>query len=289
MQTINIIGAGRLGQTLGYLWTKYQIAEVQSILNTSEKSTLEAIEFIKRGRYCARITDLPPADVTLISSSDDQICLIAEALAAHGNIKANSLILHCSGVLNSDELSILKQKNALIVSVHPMQSFAKPSLSIERFEGTYCAIEGDAEGVMKAQKLFESIGAITYKIDKKHKAAYHAAGVFASNYVVTLAQQALDCMQLAGVEDTLAMKVITKLMAGTVSNLTETLSPTLSLTGPLKRGDQATIEKHLKGLKTQKLKKLYAILGQATLPLSGVSKAVRQRFLELFKAFKFDH
>ena len=106
------------------------------------------------------------------------------------------------------------------------------------------------------------------KIDKIKKSSYHAAGVFASNYLVTLAQQALSCLKEAGVENEIAMHVITNLMRGTVSNLEKTLSPEHSLTGPIKRGDISTIMKHIASLTDREQKHLYAALGKATLHLT---------------------
>lgn len=268
---VNIIGAGHLGKTIGHLLVKYQVAKVQAICNRSEISSINAINFIGEGKYCPIISELPSADITFITTPDDLISITCEELSKNHFIKKGSLILHCSGSITSDALISVKERGCYIASVHPMRSFAKPELSIEQYNGTYCAIEGDIEALPGIYSLFNSIGSITYEIDKIRKSSYHAAGVFASNYLVTLAQQALSCMQEAGVENKMAMQVITNIMSGTVSNLEKTLSPEQSLTGPIKRGDISTIIKHVESLPNIEQKYLYSDLGKATLHLTDHS------------------
>lgn len=264
---VNIIGAGHLGKTLGRLLAQQEsLIKIAGICNSSKTSTLAALKFIGSGAYYP-ILEMPPADITLIATPDDCLLETCAELAKNPSLKEGSIVMHCSGSLSSEVLNAVKEKSCLIASVHPMRSFAKPELSVEDYEGTYCAIEGDAQAILILKSLFEKIGSITYEIDKRKKSSYHAAGVFASNYVVTLAQQALTCLEEAGVENDIAMHVITTLMKSSVSNLEQTLSPTESLTGPLKRGDIATIKKHMDAL-TGEQKDLYALLGKATLELT---------------------
>ena len=265
---INIIGAGHLGKTIGHLFAKHPLVKIGSICNRSETSSMNAIKFIGQGKYSPTIGELPSADITLITTPDDLISVTCEELSKNEFIKRDGLVLHCSGSLTSDALISVKEKGCYIASVHPMRSFAKPELSIEQYSGTYCAIEGDKGALPKVISLFNSIGSITYEIDKTKKSSYHAAGVFASNYLVTLAQQALSCMKEAGVENEMAMHVITNIMRGTVSNLEKTLSPEQSLTGPIKRGDISTIIKHMESLTDIEQKHLYSALGKATLHLT---------------------
>lgn len=262
---INIIGAGQLGKTIGHLLFKHQVVKIGAICNRSEASAISAIKFIGQGNYCPTIGELLPADITFITTPDDLIAVTCEELSKNQFIKKGSIVLHCSGSLTSDALISIKEKGCFVASVHPMRSFAKPELSVEQYSGTYCAVEGDTEALSTIRGLFNSIGSITYEIDKGKKSSYHAAGVFASNYLVTLAQQALLCMKEAGVGNEMAMHVITNIMQGTVSNLEKTLSPEQSLTGPIKRGDILTITKHIECLTDMEQKHLYSALGKATL------------------------
>ena len=266
---INIIGAGNVGKTIGYLLFNHRLVTIGAVCNTSEESSECAIQFIGSGASCLSIAELPPADITLITTPDDLIIKTCEALSYNKFIKTGSIVLHCSGSLTSDALLSIKKNGCYVASAHSMKSFTRPEQSIEQYSGTYCAIEGDDEAVSTVHFLFNSIGAITYAIDKRNKSFYHAGGVFASNYLITLSQQALSCMKEAGVENEMAMHIITSLMRGTLSNLERTLSPEQALTGPIQRGDVLTIQSHVASLTNSDQKHLYSVLGKATIPLTS--------------------
>lgn len=265
---MNIIGAGNLGKTLGYLLLKQGVVKIGGICNRSLESSASAIQFIGGGNPFNSIAELPPSDITLIATPDEIIQSSCVQLSKNSLLEEGSLVFHCSGSLTSDVLESVKKKECRIMSIHPMRSFAKPELSISEYRGTYCAMEGDDDAINIVKELFEAIGSNTYKINKSNKSIYHAAGVFASNYLITISQQALVCMEEAGVPDDIAIDVITNLMKGSLANLEKTKSPVKSLTGPIKRGDVETVKKHIDSLSDDK-RDLYAALGKATLPLSG--------------------
>lgn len=268
---VNIIGAGNVGKTIGHLLVKNGIAKIGAVQSTTEENAKKAIEFIGDGKFFNTLNELPQADINFITTPDDHI---AETCLEYSNyFKPGSIVIHCSGSLTSDVLSSAKKKGCSIISVHPMRSFAKPEVSILHYEGTFCAIEGDADIFAVISAFFEHIGSITYTINKEKKSFYHAAGVFASNYLVTLSKEASLCMKEAGVENEMAMKIITSIMKGTVNNLEKTLSPEQSLTGPIQRGDLSTIKNHLSALATNNdQRELYSLLGKATLAVANLSE-----------------
>ncbi|QBS12488.1 DUF2520 domain-containing protein [Legionella geestiana] len=266
--SVNIIGAGRLGQTLGRLLTLHQAATINGLCNAHLESARAAADRIGAGKAFAEIHALPPADISFITTPDSAISDAASMLAESPNLKPKSIVLHCSGVENSDLLAALKARDCFVASVHPMRSFANPEQSALQFAGTFAAIEGDAPALECLEPLFSAIGARSCRIAREGKAFYHAAGVFASNYVVTLAEHAKACLNAAGIDDTLAMAMLTNILGSTVANLEASSSPECALTGPINRGDIATLEKHLKTLGDSKDARLYAELGLATLRLT---------------------
>lgn len=272
---VNIIGAGNVGKTIGHLLVKNGSAKIGAVQCRSEQSARKAIDFIGEGKFFDDLNELPQADITFITTPDDHIS--ATCLRYSNYFKPGSIIIHCSGSLTSDVLSSAKEKNCSVVSVHPMRSFAKPEMSIMQYDGTFCAIEGDENILPEINALFGSIGSITYTIKKEKKSFYHAAGVFASNYLVTLSKQASLCMKEAGVENEMAMKIITSIMKGTVNNLEKTLSPEQSLTGPIQRGDISTIKKHMSALSnSSEQRDLYSLLGKATLNVANHGEEKRK-------------
>ena len=86
--------------------------------------------------------------------------------------------------------------------------------------------------------------------------------------MVTLSQQALDCLKEAGVENDIAMPLILNLMRSTVMNLEKTGSRQKALTGPIERGDLVTVERHISSFTNKEQKNLYSVLAKATLELT---------------------
>lgn len=272
---VNIIGAGKIGKTMGRLLVNNNLAKIAGVCNRSLESSMAAIAFIGEGTYFSDMQSLPLADITFITVPDDSICETSVKICHDGKIKPGSIFIHCSGVLTSDVLSAVKVKDALVASFHPMKSFSNPSLSVEDYPGTYCAIEGDPAALNILEPLFNAMGSITYPIEKEKKSLYHAAGVFASNYLVTLTQQAVNCLTGAGVKEQMALTIILSLIKGALANLEQSMSPRDALTGPIQRGDIFTIKTHLSAFFDPELRDLYALLGQFTIPLTAHDLATK--------------
>ncbi len=265
---VNIIGAGRVGKTLGALLVRDAGVVVGGICNQTIESAQNAINFIGSGTACQYICELPPAEITLLTTPDDIISSIVDQICLDGIYRPNSVIVHCSGALSCTILSPLHALGYKVAGVYPLRSFSSPNISLEKFSGTYCTIEGDVSAVFLLKPLLKLIGAITHEIDPNFKAVYHAAAVFASNYIVTLAQQSWLCLLDAGVDKKMAMNLVVNLMQGTVDQICQQSEPAHALTGPIQRGDMATVQLHLNALRLGQQKNLYSILGKATLPLT---------------------
>ncbi|MCH9689192.1 MAG: DUF2520 domain-containing protein [Gammaproteobacteria bacterium] len=272
----NLIGAGKLGKTMARLLFNHGLIRVSGVLNTSLESTLDAIQFIGDGTAYSSIATLPPSNLTLICTPDASIADIAETLSQNQWINQDHMIMHFSGALSAEILSPLANKGCATASLHPMRSFSNPALSLEQYPGTYCAIEGDAKALKRLKPLFEAIGSVVYHIKQEKKSIYHAAGVFASNYLLTLAKQATDCLTEAGVDETIGLNIIADLMQGTLSNLKHTQSLKTSLTGPIQRSDVNTIKKHLEAINNAEQQSLYRALGKATLPITNLNQNTKK-------------
>jgi len=275
---INIIGAGKLGKTIARLLVINKVGIIEGVCNRSLESSNTAVQFIGQGKAYATIADLPSADIVFITTSDDLIEQCANELSKSALLKPNTIVLHCSGTNSSSLLNLVKAKGCYVASVHPMRSFANPSISVERYNGTFCAIEGDEKATVLLFDLFKKIGSIPFKLEGQKKALYHAAGVFASNYLVAICEKALHCLREAGVNDEIATQITLNLMSGTLQNLQSTLSTEKSLTGPIKRGDSNTISKHLEAFSDEALASLYKSLGLA---IVGIAKLPRDKEDEL--------
>lgn len=274
---INIIGCGKLGKTIGKLLSKLPAVVIQGIVNTSIESAEKACEFIGHGKPYVDINSLPSADIYMIATPDSKIKQACDELVCSSNLNKNAIILHFSGSFSSDLLDAAKSKDCHVMSLHPVKSFANPEESVKSFDGTYCGIEGDGYAVEKIKPLFELIGGSLFDIDKRSKSLYHAAGVIANNYLVTLHYTAVKCYVDAGVDEKIAKKLVSMLMSDALRNL-QTLSHNRSLTGPIQRGDTTTITKHIDALDSDAATRdIYTSLGITTVKLTEHSDAKKDQ------------
>ena len=177
---LNLIGAGRVGQTLAHLATKSKALQVQDVLTTSLASAQAACTFIGEGRAVDNIQAMRRADLWMVATPDAQIGEAAQALADCIGVTP-ALVFHCSGALASNILEPLRIHGALLASAHPILSFATPLLACMQWAGTPCALEGDAAAIAVLEPLLTGIGAHCFEIQSEDKLLYHAGAVFATN------------------------------------------------------------------------------------------------------------
>jgi predicted short-subunit dehydrogenase-like oxidoreductase (DUF2520 family) len=266
--TLNIIGAGHVGRVLGKLFAASGVFEVQDVLTRSAASARDAAGFIGAGRAVARIAELRPAAAWLLAVGDDQIASVCAALASEQALDG-ALVFHCSGARSAAELQSAARAGALTASVHPVRSFADPAGVVADFGGTFCGVEGDARALALLQPALDAIGARTVAIDAAAKAVYHAASVFASNYLVTVLDAALRAYQAAGIAEPVARELARPLAMETLANVFR-LGPETALSGPVARGDFDTVERQRAAVAAWDAPtgRLYAELAEASAALA---------------------
>ncbi|MDL2356547.1 MAG: DUF2520 domain-containing protein [Pseudomonadota bacterium] len=267
--TLNIIGAGQLGRVLGRLFAASGAFAVQDVLTRSMASAVDAVDFIGAGRAVGAQADMRRADAVMLAVGDDQIGPVCAALAAAGALDG-VLVFHCSGAQSSAALLAAARQGALTASVHPVRSFADPHAVAGEFAGTWCGVEGDARALALLAPALAAIGARAVAIDAAAKTVYHAASVFASNYLVTLLDTALRAYQAAGIPEAVARELARPLATETLANVFR-LGPRAALSGPIARGDLATVARQqaaLDGWDAQ-AGRLYRALAEATTALAA--------------------
>ncbi|MCS0592318.1 Rossmann-like and DUF2520 domain-containing protein [Massilia norwichensis] len=236
---LNIVGAGHVGRALGRLFHAHGVFAVQDVLTRSEASAQAAAAFIGAGRALADMAAMRPAAVWMLAVSDDRIGELAHQLAASCTLR-DAVVFHCSGAKASAELAPMRAAGASVASVHPVRSFADPQQVAAAFAGTFCGVEGDAGALALLNPAFEAIGARMVAIDAAAKTVYHAASVFASNYLTTVLDAALRAYQAAGIPFDVARELARPLANETLANVFR-LGPEAALSGPIARGDTATV------------------------------------------------
>ena len=244
--TLNLVGAGHVGRVLGRLFAAHGVFALQDVVTRSQASAAAAVAFIEAGHACVDMAALRPAQVWLLAVSDDQIAQACAALAAVHDLQG-AVVFHCSGAWASGELEAARARGARVASVHPIRSFADPEAVARDFGGTWCGVEGDPEALALLAPGFEAIGARTVAIDAGAKTVYHAAAVFASNYLVTVLDAALRAYVAAGVPEAVARELVRPLASETMANVLRLGAPA-ALSGPVARGDHATVARQAAAL-----------------------------------------
>jgi predicted short-subunit dehydrogenase-like oxidoreductase (DUF2520 family) len=193
---------------------------------------------------------------------------VAAALARTCAVNG-AVMFHCSGAKASDELAPLRDAGAFVASVHPVRSFADPDGVAAAFEGTFCGVEGDAPALALLAPAFEAAGARIVPIDAAAKTVYHAASVFASNYLVTVLDAALRAYQAAGIPEPVARELAQPLARETLANVLR-LGARRALSGPIARGDSLTVARQQAAVDAwdDATGRLYAALADATWDLA---------------------
>lgn len=244
---LSIIGAGRVGQTIGRL-ARAAGDEIVDVVCRSRSSALAAVAFIGAGRpRTAARARLLPADVFLIATPDDRIADAVKLLLKEAWRISGAVALHTSGARASDILGALREAGFATGSCHPLQTFESPARAIEILRGAYFCIEGEPRAVRAARRLVKKIGARHFEISTEMKGLYHAAAVMASGGVTALVSISLEMLARCGLSDAQARRVLLPLVEGTVANI-RAVGPARALTGPVRRGDAGTVARNLQAL-----------------------------------------
>ena len=269
--TVTCIGAGRLGITLCRLLREQQSTiriSIGQVVNNSLESSLRAVDFIGDGSVINDSQRLKPADLWLISTPDDAIQEVSEALALSGILAPGNIVFHCSGSLSSKMIR-LPNDQCYRASVHPTHSFANPEKSITTFPGSSCAVEGDEPAVAVLNALFSAIGGVCFPLKSDKKGLYHAATVMACNNLVALLAISKQMLTDANIDPAQQEQILNPLIRQTIDNYLHNPNPAASLTGPISRGDLSTVETHLDALSSEpQWRTAYAVLGEVAVDLA---------------------
>jgi predicted short-subunit dehydrogenase-like oxidoreductase (DUF2520 family) len=232
-----------VGQTLARLWHTQNTFEIQDVLTRSPASAQAACYFIGAGMPVDAMASMRAADVWMLAVTDAQVVSTASALAEAANTAtsaAHPVVFHCSGALGAAQLAPLVEVGWHAASAHCILSFATAAAAVSQFEGTPCALEGDEQACNTLRSAFAAIGAQCFDVASENKLLYHAAAVFATNFLPVLQTVAEDAWRSTGVPAHVITGLRASLLANAVANITA-LGPKGALTGPAARGDTVAI------------------------------------------------
>ena len=217
----------------------------------------EAIRVVGRGRVGGAMAARLKERGVLVETGDAQLVLLCvpdSALreVARG-IPAGPWVAHVSG---ATPLSALDPHSRRF-TVHPLQTFTRQR-GAEQLDGAYAAVVAESEEARaRARWLATALGLRPFDLADDRRILYHCGAAIASNYLVTIYRAAARAVEQAGVPP----EALIPLMRRTIDNHFE-------LTGPISRGDWATVDAHLAALRAElpDLEPMYRALAEATRP-----------------------
>jgi predicted short-subunit dehydrogenase-like oxidoreductase (DUF2520 family) len=217
-----VIGAGRAGRSIA---AAAELARLPAELADREHALAA----------CRR------AEAALLCVPDAEIAHACATIAAA--VPSLRFVGHVSGATTLDVLGPARERGTGAFSLHPLQTIPHGGADLT---GAPCAVSGSNPAALRlAQRLAGRLGMRPFRVPEDSRAAYHAAASIASNLLIALEESAAGLLDRIGIED--ARELLAPLVLRTAANWTER-GPE-ALTGPIARGDQATVERHLAALR----------------------------------------
>jgi len=263
--TVGFVGAGTTGTAMAVRLAQkeYSVLAVASRTQASAEALAKRINGCKVYKSAQEVADA--AQLVFITTPDDTIAKVA----AEVNWHENQNIVHCSGAHSVDILEPVTKYKALAGCLHPLQTFAGVEQAINNISGSTFAVESQEPLLTTLKNMATDLDGEWVVLKAGDKVLYHAAAVFACNYLVTLVKLATDLWQTFDVPPAKATKALMPLLRGTLNNIENVGLPNC-LTGPIARGDIGTITKHLAALEKDNsvILNMYQELGLQTIPIA---------------------
>lgn len=242
MISISIIGSGNVAQHLIKAIEKSDQLELVQVVARNPESISH---LISPNQITSEISNLKEADLYIISVSDDAIQSVSNSL-----IFSDKLVAHSSGSVAMEDLNDSNRKAVL----YPLQTLSKKR-DID-FRTVPLCIEAQNETDLQLLKeVAQELSDHVYQVDSEQRKSLHVAAVFVSNFSNHLYTIGNDICT----EHQVPFEILKPLIAETAKKI-QTLAPTDAQTGPAKRNDSTTINKHLAILTDENQKDIYKIL-----------------------------
>ena len=208
--------------------------------------------------------------VVILAVRDQVIGEVAQMLVNTGLINKRHVILHCAGASSALELlGGVTGSVAGVGTMHPLSAIADGKSAMRTLKGTVFGVEGDEVGRATVNRLVEAMGGIALALDGTQMASYHAAAALASNYVVAAMDAAAAVLASTGVSADDAARALVPLAEGALRNITAH-GTTGGLTGPVRRGDAVTVQRHLEALRGKpELVEIYRALARRAVEIAA--------------------
>jgi predicted short-subunit dehydrogenase-like oxidoreductase (DUF2520 family) len=243
---VGVIGAGRVGSALGAALVRagHQIVATTAV----SAASLRRAERLLPGvpiRPADEVVD--QAELVLLTVPDDALVGLVTGLAGTGLWRPGQIAAHTSGAHGIGVLDPAAARGVLPLALHPVMTFAGRPEDVDRLEGASFGVTAPDELRVVAETLVVEMGGEPVWVPESARPLYHAALTIGSNHLVTLVNDALGLLDAAGVDQ--SARLVAPLLSASLDNALRLRDA--GLTGPVSRGDVATVEQHLRTLGQQ--------------------------------------
>ena len=237
---IGVVGAGRVGATLGAALGRagHQVVAASGV---SERTRRRADRLLPGVPLLPADEVLAGADLVLLAVPDDVLRPLVAGLAQTDAWRPGQLAAHTSGAHGISVLDPAAARGVLPLALHPVMTFADRPEDLDRLAGATFGVTAPDELRPVAESLVVEMGGEPVWVPESARPLYHAALTIASNHLVTLVNDALGLLAGAGVSE--PARLAAPLLSASLDNVLRLGDA--ALTGPVVRGDIATVSAHL--------------------------------------------
>ncbi|NBU32438.1 MAG: DUF2520 domain-containing protein [Actinobacteria bacterium] len=267
---VAVIGTGRVGSVLGAALRRVG-HKVVACTAVSELSKLRA-ESLLPGVPIKQISEAVQAcDLLLLTVPDDVLIDLVSGLAQTGSVSPGTFVLHTAGRFGDEVLEPLTAQGCLPLAIHPVMTFTGTSVDLNRLSGCPFAVTTPAQLQPVAQALVVEMGGDPVWVPRQSRGLYHAALTFGANNLMTLVNQTIDLLVKAGIES--PSELVAPLFTASLDNALR--AGESAVTGPVVRGDVATVKVHIDSLRENQPEVLPSYLALARLTAARALDADR--------------
>ena len=238
---IAIVGPGRVGTTFAQRFVRGS-ADVLGYVGRHPERAAAAVSALGSGRVLDW-GDLTGAHVVVFAVGDGQLEEAVAAAARSGGRRC-SLWLHTSGRYDLSVFASAKPLGVRVGSLHPLAPFAT-SLDGSQLNGAPALLQGEERSLSLLRRLCGMLGLVPVVCGEQNRALYHAACALAANGATALFGLAEDLMaQAGGLSGEDSRSIVAALMGAATAGSRQHGAGS-ALSGPVRRGDDATVRAHL--------------------------------------------
>lgn len=236
-----LVGAGRVGTAVATLLQRAG-HEAVAVASRTVESAERARELL--GAEVVEFETLPRVDVVLLGASDGAIEAMAERIAPR--LRDRAVVIHFAGAFGIEPLKAVTKAGGRAAALHPVQTCPDVTTAIKRLPGSAWGVTTDGISDWARMVIRRDLGGRPWVVPGELRAVWHAGAVVTANGIAALLAGAEGMLRAIGIDA--PEKALGPLALGAALNAYEGGGAAGTLTGPVVRGEEETIRRHMDAL-----------------------------------------